>query len=222
MNISIDVVSDFICPWCFIGKKRLKDALALVLEKHPDTNVQINWLPYFLGPDTPAAGVAYKPFMESKFGGVKKVAEMQSRILAAGQDVGVEFDLERIAVRPSTMAAHRLVYRAQSMGHRAAEIETLVDRLFAAYFQRGEDIGNIATLGDIAAECGDHKETVIDYLTSKQGESQVTSLFSQIGKLGVTGVPFFIIQRHLAVSGAQTGEVLAAAILQAMQSKPGQ
>ena len=222
MNISIDIVSDFICPWCFIGKKRLKDAVALVLEKHPETNVQINWLPYFLGPDTPPEGVAYQAFMEAKFGGARKVAEMQARVLAAGQDAGVEFDLAKIAVRPSTMAAHRLVYRAQSMGHRPAEIETLVDRLFAAYFQGGEDIGNLATLADIAAECGDHKESVIDYLTSKQGESQVTSLFSKIGKLGVTGVPFFIIQRNLAVSGAQTGEVLAAAILQAMQSKPGQ
>ena len=222
MNISIDIVSDFICPWCFIGKKRLKDAVALVLEKHPETNVQINWLPYFLGPDTPPAGVAYKTFMETKFGGVKKLAEMQARVLAAGKDAGVEFDLAKIAMRPSTMAAHRLVYRAQSTGHRAAEIEALVDRLFTAYFQRGEDIGNIATLADIAAECGDRKEDVVDYLTSKQGESQVASLFSQVGKLGVTGVPFFIIQRHLAVSGAQTGEVLAAAILQAMQSKPGQ
>lgn len=220
MNISIDIVSDFICPWCFIGKKRVKDALALVLERHPETNVQINWLPYFLGPDTPPAGLVYKTFMEAKFGGAKNVAEMQARVLAAGDDAGVEFDLAKITLRPNTMAAHRLVYRAQSVGHRPAEIETLVDRLFAAYFQRGEDIGNIATLADIAVECGDRKDDVIDYLTSKQGEPQVRSLFARVGELGVSGVPFFIFQRHLAVSGAQTGEVLAAAILQAMQSKP--
>lgn len=218
MNIAIDIVSDFVCPWCFIGKTRLKSALALVLEKHPDTSFQINWLPYFLSPDAPSAGEPYQAFMEAKFGGAKKVAEMQARVLEAGRDAGVEFDLDKILVRPSTMSAHRLVYRAQSLGHRPAEIEALVGRLFAAYFQRGEDIGSIATLADIAAECGDRKDEVVDYLLSKQGEPQVRSLFAKLGELGVSGVPFFIVQRHLAVSGAQTGEVLAAAILQAMQS----
>lgn len=112
MNVSIDVVSDFICPWCFIGKKRLKDALALVREKHPDTSFQINWLPYFLGLDTPSEGVAYKPFMEAKFGGARKLAEVQARVLTAAQDAGVEMDLDKITIRPNTLVAHRLVYRA--------------------------------------------------------------------------------------------------------------
>ena len=220
MNVSIDIVSDFICPWCFIGKKRLKDALVLVREKHPDTSFQINWLPYFLGLDTPSEGVAYQPFMEAKFGGARKLAEMQARVLAAGQDAGVAMALDKITVRPNTLAAHRLVYRAQSLGHPPAEIESLVDRLFAGYFQRGEDIGKIATLAEMAVECGDRKDEVIDYLMSAQGDQAVRSLFEQVGKLGVSGVPFFIFQRSLAVSGAQTGEVLAAAILQAMASKP--
>ena len=219
MNVSIDVVSDFICPWCFIGKKRLKDAQALVLEKHPDTSFQINWLPYFLGLDTPSAGVAYKPFMEAKFGGAKKLAEMQARVIAAGEDAGVTMDLEKITIRPNTLAAHRLVYRAQSLGHPPAEIESLVDRIFTGYFQRGEDVGNITKLAEMAAECGDRKDEVIDYLMSPQGDQAVRSLFEKIGKLGVSGVPFFILQRNLAISGAQTGEVLAAAILQAMASK---
>ena len=218
MNIAIDIASDFICPWCFIGKTQLKNALVLVKKKHPDASFQINWLPYFLSPDAPSAGQPYKAFMEAKFGGVKKVAEMQTRVIDAGRDAGFEFGLEKIVFRPSTLLAHRLVYRAQSVGHRPAEVEALVDRLFAAYFQRGEDIGNILTLAGIAAECGDRKDEVIDYLSSRQGEPQVKSLFSKLGELGVSGVPFFIIQRHLAVSGAQTGEVLAAAILQAMQS----
>lgn len=221
MNVSIDIVSDFICPWCFIGKKRLKDALALVLEKHPDTSFQINWLPYFLGLDTPSEGVAYQPFMEAKFGGARKLAEMQARVLEAGQDAGVAMALDKISVRPNTLAAHRLVYRAQSLGHPPAEIESLVDRLFSGYFQRGEDIGKIATLAEMAAECGDRKDEVIDYLMSPQGDQPVRSLFEKVGQLGVSGVPFFIFQRNLAVSGAQTGEVLAAAILQAMASKSG-
>ena len=136
----------------------------------------------------------------------------------AGRDTGIEFDFASIVTRPNTLRAHRLIYRAQSTGHRPSEIEALVDRLFVAHFQRGENIGDIATLADIAAECGDRKDDVIDYLESNEGTQQVKSLVAKVGEMGVTGVPFFIIQRHLAVFGAQTGVVLAAAIMQAMQS----
>ena len=217
MNLAIDIVSDFVCPWCFIGKTRFKSALPLVLEKHPNVRFQTNWLPYFLNPDAPSVGHPYRAYLEAKFGGAKKVAEIQARVVEAGRDAGVEFDFERIVTHPNTRPAHRLVYRAQSMGHRPAEVDALVERLFTAYFQRGEDIGSIATLADIAVECGDVRADVIDYLESKEGEPQVKSLFTKIGELGVSGVPFFIIQRRLAVSGAQTGEVFAAAIMQAMQ-----
>lgn len=217
MNVAVDIVSDFVCPWCFIGKSRLKSAVAQVMEKHPDVRFQFNWLPYFLNPDTPPAGEPYRAFLEAKFGGAKKVDAMQSNVAEAGRGDGVEFNFGRIATRPNTSRAHRLVYRAQSTGHPPAEIEALVERLFVAHFQRGEDIGNIATLADIAAECGDRKESVIDFLESNEGAPQVKSLVGKVGGLGVTGVPFFIIQRRLAVSGAQTGVLLAAAIMQAME-----
>ena len=217
MNIAIDIVSDFVCPWCFIGKARLKSAMALVLEKHPDVRFQLNWLPYFLNPDTPPAGESYRAYLEAKFGGAKQVDKLQMNVADAGRDDGVEFSFDRIATRPNALRAHRLVYRAQSTGHPPAEIDALVDRLFIAHFQRGEDIGNVATLADIAAECGDRKEGVVGYLESNEGVQQVKSLVDKVGGLGVTGVPFFIIQRRLAVSGAQTGVVLAAAIMQAME-----
>ncbi len=217
MNVAIDIVSDFVCPWCFIGKSRLKNAAVQVLEKHPDVRFQFNWLPYFLNPDTPPAGESYRVFLEAKFGGAKQVDTIQSNVAEAGRGDGVEFNFERIATRPNTMRAHRLVYRAQSTGHPSAEIEALVERLFVAHFQRGEDIGNSATLADIAAECGDRKASVIDFLESNEGTPQVKSLVGKVSGLGVTGVPFFIIQRRLAVSGAQTGVALAAAIMQAME-----
>lgn len=216
MNIAIDIASDLVCPWCFIGKHRLTQALALVQARHPGTRFQLNWLPYFLNPDTPAAGEPYRAFLEAKFGGATKVAKLQMEVADAGREAGVEFDFERIVTRPNTMAAHRLLYRAQSTGHRPAEIEALVERLFVGHFQRGEDIGDIETLADIAAECGDRKEGVIAYLESSEGTAQVKSLVGKVAGLGVNGVPFFIIQRRLTVSGAQTGEVLAAAIMQAM------
>jgi len=216
MNVAIDIVSDLVCPWCFIGKYRLAQAVALVQAKHPETRFQFNWLPYFLNPDTPLAGEPYRAFLEAKFGGATQVARLQMDVADAGREAGVVFDFERIVTRPNTLRAHRLVYRAQSTGHPPAEVEALVERLFVAHFQRGEDIGEIATLAAIAAECGDRKEDVIDYLESGEGTQQVNSLVGKVGGLGVTSVPFYIIQRRLTVSGAQTGEILAAAIMQAM------
>jgi predicted DsbA family dithiol-disulfide isomerase len=216
MNIAIDVVSDFVCPWCFIGKSRLKNAIELVGAKRPDAAFQINWLPYFLNPGTPSAGEPYRTFLEAKFGGAAQVDRMQQQAAEVGKKTGVEFDFARIAVRPNTLRAHRLVYRAQSIGHRTDEVEALVARLFVAHFQRGENIGDIATLVDIAVECGERRDDVASFLESAEGEQQVATLVRKVGDLGVTGVPFFIIQRRLAVSGAQTGEVLAAAIMQAI------
>lgn len=219
MTVDIDVVSDFVCPWCFIGKSRLKGALALVQEKHPAARFRLNWLPYFLNPDTPPAGEPYRAFLEAKFGGAREVDRIQANVAEAGRGDGIEFNFEGIALRPNTLRAHRLVYRAQAIGHRPDEIEALVDRLFVAHFQRGENIGDIATLADIAAECGERRDDVVAYLESGEGIAQVKSLVTKVGGLGVSGVPFFIIQRQLAVSGAQTSEVLAAAILQGMQAK---
>lgn len=216
MNVAIDIVSDLVCPWCFIGKHRLAQAVALVQAKHPETRFQFSWLPYFLNPDTPIKGEPYRAFLEAKFGGPTQVAKLQMEVADAGREAGVEFDFDRIVTRPNTLRAHRLVYRAQSIGHRPAEIEALVERLFVAHFQRGEDIGDIETLADIAAECGDRKDEIVSFLESSDSTQQVKSLVGKVGGLGVTGVPFYIIQRRLAVSGAQTGEVLAAAIMQAM------
>lgn len=217
MNVAIDIVSDFVCPWCFIGKARLKSAVAQVLEQHPDVRFQFNWLPYFLNPDTPPAGESYRAYLEAKFGGARQVDQIQANVADAGRGDGVEFAFERIATRPNTMKVHRLVYRAQSTGHPPAEIAALVDRLFVAHFQRGEDIGNITTLAEIAAECGDRKESVVEFLESYEGVPQVKSLVDKVAGLGVTGVPFFILQRRLAVSGAQSSVAMAAAILQAME-----
>ncbi len=214
MNVAIDIVSDLVCPWCFIGKRRLAQALARVREKHPAARFQLNWLPYFLDPDTPPEGVPYRAFMEARFGGATAVAKAQLAVVEAGAESGVDFDFGAIALRPNTLRAHRLIYRAQSIGHRPEAVDALVDRLFVARFQRGEDIGDIATLAAIAAECGDDAATVTAYLESGEGVREVRALVDKVRGLGVSGVPFFIVQRRLAVSGAQTAEVLAAAILQ--------
>lgn len=220
MNVALDVVSDVVCPWCFIGKSRLYKALELVREKYPQVRFQLNWLPFFLNPATPMAGEPYRAFLEKKFGGAKAVERMQSELCEAGHEEGLTFGFEKISIRPNTLNAHRLIYRAQSIGHRSEMIEALVERLFVGHFQRGENIGDRETLAVIAAECGDQKNEVLDYLISSEGIPQVKSLADKVVKLGVSGVPFFIIQRRLAVSGAQSSVALAAAILQMIESPP--
>jgi predicted DsbA family dithiol-disulfide isomerase len=171
----------------------------------------------FSQPEHTTEGEPYRAFLEAKFGSTAAVDKMQSDVAAAGHEAGVDFDFARIVTRPNTLRAHRLVYRAQSIGHRPATVEALVERLFVAHFQRGEDIGDVTTLADIAAACGDIKKDVADYLASSEGEGPVRLLADKVTALGVSGVPFFIIQRRLSLSGAQSGEVLAAAIIEAMQ-----
>ena len=218
MTVTIDIVSDFVCPWCFIGKTRLAQAIAQVREQQPQADFQINWLPYFLDPAVPQTGVPYHAYLEAKFGGAKRVAAIHETIIDAGRESGIELDFAGIARRPNTLRAHRLIYRAQSLGHPPQEIQALVDRLFDAHFLRGEDIGDVATLTAIAADCGDNKEAVSAYLASESDADKVGALVGRVGKLGVDGVPFFIIDRRLTIAGAQSSVVLAAAILQAISS----
>lgn len=219
MILDIDFVSDFVCPWCFLGKTRLARALEQVRESHPDIEVRVNWLPFFLNPDTPAAGEPYRPFLEAKFGGRRGADEVLARVADAAAPDGLQFAFDRIATRPHTLLAHRLTYRAQSQGHTAAQVNALGEALFAAHFQQGRDIGDIATLVDIAVEtAGDRREDVEAYLESDEDAATVKRMAAQLQKQGVNGVPFFIFNRRLAVSGAQTSAVLGAAVLQSLQN----
>lgn len=218
MTLDIDFVSDFVCPWCFLGKTRLARALGQVRASHPELEVRINWLPFFLNPDTPAAGVPYRPFLEAKFGGRRGADEVLARITEAAAPDGLHFAFERIATRPNTLAAHRLMYREQSLGHTQARITALGEALFAAHFQEGRDIGDIATLVDIAVTNGDERDEVQDYLDSGDDAATVKRMATQVQKQGVSGVPFYILNRRLAVSGAQSPATLGAAILQSLRN----
>jgi len=219
MILDIDFVSDFVCPWCFLGKTRLARALEQVRDNHPDLEVRVNWLPFFLNPDTPAAGEPYRPFLEAKFGGRRGADEVLARVVEAAAPDGLQFAFDRIATRPHTLLAHRLTYRAQSQGHTAAQINALGEALFAAHFQQGRDIGDIATLVDIAVEtAGDRREDVEAYLEGDEDVATVKRMAAQLQKQGVNGVPFFIFNRRLAVSGAQTSAALGAAVLQSIQN----
>lgn len=217
MILNIDLVSDFVCPWCFLGKVRLAQALEQVRETRPGLRAQVNWLPFFLNPDTPGRGEPYRPFMEAKFGGARGADAAQARVAEAAAEDGLSYAFDRIRTRPNTLAAHRLTYRAQSLGQTPERVSALVDGLFEAYFQHGRDIGDADTLADIAATAGDRRENILAYLESDRDVATVRRLAAGLRQQGVDGVPFFILNRRLAVSGAQSAAALGAAILQSLQ-----
>ena len=214
MHIDINVVSDFVCPWCFLGRDRLMRAVAQFSDAYPEHPVRIHWLPYFLNPDSPLKGEPYRPFLEKKFGSAKAVDGLFARVREAAQADGLEFAFEKIVVRPNTLRAHRLIYRAQSRGARPERIQALVAGVFEAYFQKGRDIGDVDTLADIAEACGERREAIVEYLSGNEDAEAVRRMAGQISQQGVEGVPFFILNRSLAVSGAQSLAALGAALRQ--------
>lgn len=221
MIIDIDVVSDFVCPWCFLGKTRLDRALEAFAQAHPGIDTRVNWLPFFLNPDTPATGEPYRAFLENKFGGVREADAVLARVAEAAAPDGLAFAFDRIQLRPNTMNAHRLAYRAQSLGFRQDQVRKMVASLFEAHFQKGLDIGSAAVLADIAVSCGDRRDAVLEYLSGLGGVAAVKRMAAQVQRQGIGGVPFFIINRNLGVSGAQSPAVLGSALLQAIEADAG-
>ena len=218
MILDIDLVSDFVCPWCFLGKVRLDRALAELKVSRPDLDVRVNWLPFFLNPDTPAAGEPYREFLEAKFGGPIKAEAVLDKVRDVAADDGLVYAFERIQTRPNTLAAHRLMYRAQAQGQKPERIQALGHALFAAHFQEGRDIGDLDTLADIAAACGERREAVREWLAGRGELDKVKRMAEGVRRQGIEGVPFFILNRKMALSGAQSAAVLGAAILQSLET----
>ncbi len=218
MILDIDLVSDFVCPWCFLGKTRLDHALAELRASRPDLEVRVNWLPFFLNPDTPAAGEPYRAFLEAKFGGPIQAEAALDRVREAAAADGLDYAFERIQTRPNTLDAHRLMYRAQAAGRKPAHIQALAQALFAAHFQEGRDIGDADTLADLATACGDRRDAVAAYLAGKADVDKVRRMAEGVRRQGIDGVPFFILNRKLAVSGAQSTAILGATILQSLET----
>jgi predicted DsbA family dithiol-disulfide isomerase len=211
--IEVNVISDVVCPWCFIGKRQLDRAIAMLARVEPAVAVLVRWHPYLLNPDTPAEGEPYRPFLERKFGGAAAVEAIWQRVRDAGASAGVEFAFERIERRPRTIEAHRLIHRQGDRG----DVATLVDALFVAHFQAGRDIGDPQVLADLAAAAnGEPPDGILAYLASDADRRAVLDGVGEAARIGVQGVPFFIFNRRLAVSGAQAAEVLVSAMQEAM------
>ena len=210
--VKIDIVADIVCPWCFIGKRRLETAVARVRTLYPEFSYQTNWRPFFLNPDTPPEGEPYLPFLEQKFGGKAPVEALFERVRQAGQDYGLDFAFEKISRRANTLQAHRLLYWAQQQGN----ADTLAERLFVAQFQRGEPVGELATLVNIALECGYPATQVAAYLKSNEDAETVRENERIIRQMGIRMVPTFILNNHQVIVGAEDPAVLAEAIIHAI------
>lgn len=209
-SLSIDIISDVVCPWCYIGKRKLEAALAQRADAERPTT---RWLAFQLNPDIPAGGVDRRTYLEQKFGGPERAKQIYARVKAAGDEVGIPFDFDRIKRQPNTFDAHRLLAWAQD-GNRSAS-DALVERLFHAYFIEGADIGSIDTLARLAGDASYDGPAAREWLASDAGRGDVQAEEQHARALGVSGVPFFVFNRRLAISGAQPPEVLRDAMEQA-------
>ena len=210
--MTIDIVSDVVCPWCYIGKRRLETALAT---REPPLPV-VRWHPFQLNPDIPAGGVDRRSYLEEKFGGPERAREIYARVEAAGREVGIPFRFDRIDRQPNTSDAHRLIAWAQAEA--PASADRLVERLFEAYFTEGVDIGAVDELVRLVGEAGCDSEAARAHLESAAGHAELTEADARMKSMGIGGVPFFIFNHRVAVSGAQPPELLADALAQARQA----
>jgi predicted DsbA family dithiol-disulfide isomerase len=204
-RLTIEVVSDVICPWCYIGKRRLEKALALLGD---EVSVEIRWLPFQLNPDMPAEGVLRADYRQAKFGSAERAKGMDARVAAEGQGEGIAFAFERMERTPNTVAAHQLIALAQKQGLGTAA----VDALFRAYFEEARNVGDPEVLADIAKRCG-----VKDWPGAADG-TEVAALEESMRGLGISAVPTFVFDRKSGVSGAHPPEALASAMREALAS----
>ena len=205
MALTIDVISDVVCPWCFIGKRHLESALAAWRLDHPgEKQPQVRWHPFQLNPQLPRSGVPRAEYIATKFGGPQRAKEIYARVANAGARAGIAFDFDRITVQPNTLNAHRLIHRAGSSGRQDA----MAEALFQAYFLEGADLSRDDTLADIAARAGLDRNEISAYLAGEEDKALIEDQDQHARSLGVEGVPFFIVNRRYAVSGAQPPEAI--------------
>lgn len=205
VTLTVDVFFDFICPWCWIGSRHLKHALNAFATRHPDVKTNVRWHAYQLLPEIPAEGVPYQTFYLRRLGSAEAVSARRAQVRQAGHAAGVEFNFERIGVMPNTQRAHRLIdkYRHSDSGEQRAQ---RIERVFRAYFLEGADIGHEDVLRHLEAEY----DTAPAACAPEAPEPEPT-------RAAISGVPYFVFNGALAVSGAHPPESLLHAMEQAMQ-----
>ena len=196
----IDIVSDVICPWCYIGKRRLERALA----RRPGLAVTRSWRAFQLNPELPVEGIPHRLYLAAKFGNWQNAGRACAALCAAGRSEGIDFAFDRIRRAPNTLRAHRLIRLAAGEGAG----DDVVEALFRAYFYDGLDIGDIDVLATIAGRAGLHFAGVRSYLAGEAGTQEVRAEDRRARRLGIHAVPCFVLDRGYAISGAQEPEML--------------
>jgi predicted DsbA family dithiol-disulfide isomerase len=202
----IDIVSDAICPWCYVGKRQLERALATLAEE--GLAFEIHWSPFQLNPDMPREGRDRAAYRTWKFGSAEKAAALDGRIVEAAAAVGLAFRTDLMTRTPNTIDAHRLVWLAGQNGVQDAVMETV----FKAYFTQGRDIGEHAVLADCAAEAGMGRQVVVDFLAGELADKEMRAADHAAREAGVSGVPSFFLDGYSLFSGAMPAETIAKAL----------
>jgi len=207
--LTIDVISDVVCPWCFIGKRRLEAALKLYAEKHPDAPApQVTWHPFQLNPDLPPEGISRQDYIAKKFG--PGGAQKYERVAAVGESVGIPFAFDKIARQPNTLAAHSLIGMAEPGPAQDKVKETLLN----AYFIEAADLTDDDVLLDLAERAGLDRDEAAAQLADPRAREAVNAADEQARRMGVEGVPFFVFNKRVGLSGAHEPETLLDAIEQ--------
>jgi predicted DsbA family dithiol-disulfide isomerase len=209
--LTIDVVSDVVCPWCFIGKRRLEKALAL----KPDIPVEVRFHPYFLNPWVPREGMSRDEYLTTKFGSVERYHSIAQRVAGAAAEEGLTYAVDKMKRQPNTLDCHRLILWAQESGNGARMKQRLMD----LYFTEGADLSDREVLVKTAADCGLDADMVRQKLASDADVERVSSAAESAKDAGIDGVPTFILDGVAAISGAQSPEVLANAIEQVANNR---
>ena len=197
--MKIDVYADVVCPWCYVGEKRLESAL----RDRPDLEVERRWRPFQLRPEMPAGGVPWRPFALEKFGGEEGMRRAFTHVTEAGRPDGARFDFDRVASAPNTVDAHRLILHAAELGREWP----MAEALFRGYFAEGRDLNSPDDLAAMAADAGLDAGEARASLAGDSGTQDVWESQHTASELGIGGVPFYVIDGRYAVSGGQPAEV---------------
>jgi len=203
--LSIEVYSDVVCPWCYIGKRRIDRAVARVKEV---SHAAITWRPFQLNPTMPKEGMDRTTYLETKFGSLDAFRQLEERMLAAAAEEQIAFAFDKMSRTPNTFDAHRLIW----FGARQGLQDAVVESLFRGYFEEGADIGSVSTLVQLAERAGLKAQAVERLLLSDEGESAVQAEEAGGRKLGIRAVPYFVLNQTYGISGAQSVDVFQTAI----------
>ena len=212
--LGLSIVSDAICPWCWVGKRRLEKAL---LTLGPAAQFRITWRPFELNPQMPKEGMERREYRLRKFGSLERSQAMDAQMTAAGAKEGISFRHDLITRTPNTFDAHRMIWLADREGVQDAFVEAL----FRAYFSQGRDIGNKAVLSEVVAEAGIDRAKAAAFLEGPEGAAEVRRDLSIVARAGLSGVPTFVLDGRVLFSGAQPPEIMASAIGQATGAYAG-